>query len=259
MSMTTPVDRSRLVETLKNLGLTKYEALVYIGLLGVQSGTATEIHQLSGVPRASVYPALNRLIRKNLVSISHTSPRRYQASAPEVGIDHLLGRMEENAGEAKTALREIHHKPVRREPGEEELIWSIYGKERIIDRLIDLIEPAKQEVRLIAQWDLLKDGIADALLGLPAKVSVEVICDRWEYGRHPNLTVFQLPFPPSLHDSVPPNNMAGVFIIDEKQVLVSMGSSEETPNALLSESAGFVQFFSRYYRFIIDWRERQVQ
>ena len=56
-----------IAESLKSLGLTKYEALVYIALLQASGATATEIHELSGVPRASVYPVLERLSQKQLV------------------------------------------------------------------------------------------------------------------------------------------------------------------------------------------------
>jgi sugar-specific transcriptional regulator TrmB len=257
MSMTV-VDRTRLVDILKNLGLTKYEALVYIGLLGMRGGTATEIHELSGVPRASVYPALNRLIRKNLVSISHTSPRRYRATSPDEGISQLLGRMEVNATEAREALHKIQRKPLRKEGGEGELIWSIYGREHIVNRLIDLIEGAKQEVRLIAHWDLLQGEVADALLSLSREVNVEVICDRWEC-EEPFPITLMIPPAKTLRDSIPPHSMAGVFCIDGKQAMVSMGSREEQPSALFSESVGFVQFFSRYYRFIADWSKRKNQ
>ncbi|MDD1678917.1 MAG: TrmB family transcriptional regulator [Methanomicrobiales archaeon] len=254
----TSVDQNRLVEILKNLGLTKYEALVYIGLLGIREGSATEIHEISGVPRASVYPALNRLMQKNLVSISHTSPRRYRATPPEEGIGHLLSRIEVNADEAKETLREIHQKPIQKVRGEEELIWSIYGKEHIIDRLVDLIEGAKVDIRLMAHWDLLQGEVADALIGIPPAVKVEMICDRWESERQPHFTVLAEPVQP-FRDSIPPPNMAGMFLVDGKQVMVSMGSGDEMPSALFSESAGFVQFFLRYYRFILDWKKQSDQ
>lgn len=72
-----------LIESLKSLGLTKYEALVYIGLLRMVGATATEVHEISGVPRASVYPVLDRLVQKELVSVSHTTPKRFDAVPPD--------------------------------------------------------------------------------------------------------------------------------------------------------------------------------
>ena len=59
-----PEESLNIAESLKSLGLTKYEALVYIALLKVAGATATEIHEISGVPRASVYRVLDRLTRK---------------------------------------------------------------------------------------------------------------------------------------------------------------------------------------------------
>ena len=59
----------RVIECLKSLGLTKYEALVYIALLKLESATASEIHEISGVPRASVYTVIDQLVEKGLVSV----------------------------------------------------------------------------------------------------------------------------------------------------------------------------------------------
>jgi sugar-specific transcriptional regulator TrmB len=81
--MTAPRDiPNNLLESLKSLGLTKYEALVYIGLLRVAGATATEIHEISGVPRASVYPVLDRLVQKELVSVSYITPNGSTRSLP---------------------------------------------------------------------------------------------------------------------------------------------------------------------------------
>src|SRR5512137_2382971 len=87
----------RVTECLKSLGLTKYEALVYIALLRVASATASEIHELSGVPRASVYPVIDQLLDKDLVSVSQSSPKRFAAIPPEEAIDHLTAGIGRNA------------------------------------------------------------------------------------------------------------------------------------------------------------------
>jgi len=43
-----PSPHLALTEMLKSLGLTKYEALVYIGLLKEPGATATRIHEVAG-------------------------------------------------------------------------------------------------------------------------------------------------------------------------------------------------------------------
>ncbi|MDD1684314.1 MAG: TrmB family transcriptional regulator, partial [Methanoregula sp.] len=95
-----PEDPVRIVECLKSLGMTKYEALVYIALLRVPSATASEIHESSSVPRASVYPVLDQLLEKDLVSVSQSAPKRFAALPPDEGIARLLGRIERNAASA---------------------------------------------------------------------------------------------------------------------------------------------------------------
>jgi sugar-specific transcriptional regulator TrmB len=68
----------RVTKCLKSLGLTIYEARVYVALLNVASATASEIHEISGVPRASVYTVIDQLLEKGLVSVSQSAPKRMQ-------------------------------------------------------------------------------------------------------------------------------------------------------------------------------------
>ena len=78
-------DSVKVIDCLKSLGLTKYEALVYIALLKVVSATASEIHEISTVPRASVYPVLDQLQEKKLISIARSTPKRFAALSPGGG------------------------------------------------------------------------------------------------------------------------------------------------------------------------------
>ncbi len=55
-----------IAESLKSLGLTKYEALVYIALLKVSGATATEIHEISGVHAHRSTRSWTAFCRKNL-------------------------------------------------------------------------------------------------------------------------------------------------------------------------------------------------
>lgn len=91
MAKTVPPSTTMIQEHLKSLGLTKYESLVYIALLQVDGATATEIHEISGgVPRASVYPVLDKLSKKQLVNVTTTSPKRFAATPPDEPSTALL-------------------------------------------------------------------------------------------------------------------------------------------------------------------------
>jgi len=245
--------RAALPETLKSLGFTKYEALVYVALLGMEAATATEIHGLSGVPRASVYPVLDRLVGKNLVAVSHATPRRYSAIPPEEGIENLLSRIEGDARRAKEILSEIYRKRVTVERGDQELIWSIHGEEKIVSRLRDLIRGARKRVQVITTWPFLERMLLPEITGLPPSVLVEVITSRWEGPVPEGLKVHVRPPPPGGRAGHLAMETAGIFIIDGGKGMVVMGISDETPTALFSESPGFLRFFSQIWSLNLAW------
>jgi predicted transcriptional regulator len=249
-----------LPEILKSLGFTRYEALVYIALLGMEGATATEIHEVSGVPRASVYPVLDRLAEKNLVTVSHATPKRFSALPPDEGIGNLLSRIEEDARRAKEILSEIHRnrKRATAERGEEELIWSIHGEEKVSSRLGDLIAGAGRRVQIFATWPFLEKVLLPVLLRLPPSIGVEVITGRWEGPVPPGVRV-HLRTPVAGHARRPPLETAGIIIVDDEKAMVVMGISDESPTALFSESPGFLRFFSQIWSMNLAWATRPAQ
>jgi HTH-type transcriptional regulator, sugar sensing transcriptional regulator len=253
--------RVSLPEILKSLGFTKYEALVYVALLGMEAGTATEIHELSRVPRASVYPVLDRLVEKNLVAVSHATPRRYSALPPEKGIDNLLARIEEDARRAKEVLAEIHRQRVSVERGDQELIWSIHGEEKIITHLRDLVAHARSRIQVMSHWPLVRKILLEDPHAVAPRVQTEVICNEWEGEVPAGMTVHARDFGivSGRHAELPPHDLAGIFIIDGEKAMVIMGVSDEVPTALLSESPGFLRFFSQIWSLNLAWATRKAR
>lgn len=241
-----PESSGTITEALKTLGLTKYEALVYVALLHVTRATATEIHELSGVPRASVYPVLDRLIQRNLVTVSHTSPKRFSAIPPAAAVNSLMQGIGEQASYAKETLQELYDRREAPEGGGQELIWTITGDAQIKRRIRDLIAEARDEVQLLGSWGLVQD-LSEILALAAGRVRIEVITDRREGEIHPAIQVSTM-IPPILQ--VQGDERAGIIFVDGSKVMVVMGSEEETPIALSSESEGFYRFFSRYWSLI---------
>jgi sugar-specific transcriptional regulator TrmB len=251
--MTESPNSADLTEALKSVGLTKYEALVYIALLKVEGATATEIHEISGVPRASVYPVLDRLIQKNLVIVSQSTPKRFRAIPPDEGIDNLLRQIQADADAAKQVLQDIYRQRVTAEAGVEELIWSIYGEGNITQRLDELISHAALSIRIVSSWQFLQKTIRSVMRAAERGVSVEIISDHPAAPGECPASVRWIALPVSLRPAQPEiENMAGIFIVDEERALLLMGSTDVTPTALYSESAGFVNFFTQYWSFILS-------
>lgn len=245
----------QLIGWLKSLGMTKYEALVYIALLKVTSATASEIHESSGVPRASVYPVLDQLLDKDLVSVSQSAPKRFAAIPAGDAIDKLTARIGRDAEQARESLNAIHRERIAAEEGSGELIWNIYGIAGIRKRLAELIAGAETDIRIIAHSQVFSEDIRDLLKQCAERVSVEVITPAWK-GPVPKTMNVYLKKPTGLPKELERSGdmlAGGVCIIDGKKVMVIVGSAAEDAVALFSESEGFVRFFVRYYGLIIDW------
>jgi sugar-specific transcriptional regulator TrmB len=253
-----PEDPVRLVECLKSLGMTKYEALVYIALLRVPSATASEIHDSSSVPRASVYPVLDQLLGKDLVTVSQSAPKRFAALPPDEAITRLLSRIERDAMSAKSALLTIHRRRIAPEQGSEELIWNLYGLDAIRRKLVDLISGATKEIRLIAHPDILAGEVGDALAALADRVAIEVVtpCREGPAMETMNISVKQHPMVSLDPDTARDLMAGGICIIDGRKVMVILGSGTADAVALFSESEGFVLFFLRYYSLVFDWAKK---
>jgi HTH-type transcriptional regulator, sugar sensing transcriptional regulator len=248
----------QLIASLKSLGMTKYEALVYIALLRVMSATASEIHESSGVPRASVYPVIDQLLDKDLVSVSQSAPKRFAAIPPQEAIGKLMARIDQDATLALESLKTIHQQRMAAEQGSGELIWNIYGIGSIRRRLAELIAGADTDIRIIAHTQVFSAEVKETLKKSAGRVRVEIITPEWD-GPVPktmNLYLKKHPGLPRELDKAKDMLAGGVCIIDGSKVMVIVGSGEEDAVALFSESEGFVRFFVRYYALIIDWAKK---
>lgn len=252
MAKNTP-STTMIQEHLKSLGLTKYESLVYIALLQVDGATATEIHEISGVPRASVYPVLDKLSRKQLVNVSTTSPKRFAATPPDEAIDGLIARITQDSAAVKKELTAAYEERTSMNPAErQEMIWSIHGAENIGSRTVDLIRSATSEVCILAGRVTLTPPIQEAIESLDPDITVEIAIstDAKRDDIPPNarqlVVLGMIAHPEIIPDERKP---PCVFIVDRKRVMAFVSSDTEVPSALYSESPGFVNLFTGYWAF----------
>ena len=65
---------------LKNLGLNSYEAKTWVALLSRGMATATELSDISNVPRSRSYDVLESLERKGFIKVKHGKQISYKQS-----------------------------------------------------------------------------------------------------------------------------------------------------------------------------------
>jgi len=86
-----PASMDRLVE----LGLTSYEAKVYLALIRRDSFAAADVSRLAGIPRQRIYDVLATLVQKGLASQRPGPPAKYTPVSPEIAIERLLATRRE--------------------------------------------------------------------------------------------------------------------------------------------------------------------
>lgn len=77
------------VEKLQRVGLTEYEAKVYLALLNTHLSTATQASEKSGVPRTKIYSVLESLRDKGWVRVYSGVPLLFKAAEPTAIFDRV--------------------------------------------------------------------------------------------------------------------------------------------------------------------------
>ncbi|RLG48077.1 MAG: hypothetical protein DRN92_01810 [Thermoproteota archaeon] len=94
------------VEKLKRVGLTEYEAKAYLCLLRNHLNSATKLSKKSGVPRTKIYAVLRSLQQKGWVKIYSGAPLLFRAVDPSKVFDRIKRDYEEFLESIQTMLSE---------------------------------------------------------------------------------------------------------------------------------------------------------
>ncbi|GHE74675.1 TrmB family transcriptional regulator [Streptomyces vinaceus] len=95
------------VNDLVSLGLSRYEARVYLALVRRESYTAAEAARAADVPRQRVYDVLDALVRRRLAVLRPGRVAAFSAVAPELALARLMAVQRESLerlSAASTAL-----------------------------------------------------------------------------------------------------------------------------------------------------------
>lgn len=135
-----------LLDTVKNLGFTEYEAKAYLALLAESPVTGYAAAKNSGVPRSKIYEVLESLSARGDVIVSHGEPPLYKALPAKELIAARKARAEENFAAAERSLEQFEHSVADREN-----IWNITGRDAILQKVNECIAAAKKRI-LMEIW-----------------------------------------------------------------------------------------------------------
>lgn len=174
--------------TLRDLGLSEYEARAYRALLRTGPTTAKELSRASDVPMGRIYDVLNSLEQYNLVrSQAASRPKKYVGVEPDAALDRLLAdkkrELDEKAQQYEDLVDELVDELDAAEPIEGQFWTAAVGPEETIDLLLERLAAADRHIILVAsavtpQLDLGEVGnaVAEALeRALDRGVSIKLL------------------------------------------------------------------------------------
>ena len=137
--------QNKTIDSLKKLGLSTYQALVYISLTYMISGTATEISVNSNVPRSKIYDVLKILGEKGFLEIERGRPLKYHVVQPKEVFRRQKDKLLEELEIAEMELNHAYENQLSKIPAP---IWLIHGTNRIIKKELEIISRAKKTVNI---------------------------------------------------------------------------------------------------------------
>lgn len=233
------------IESLERLGLSSYEAKVFVALQKLGVGTAREVAETTDVPRSQVYSTAESLGERGLIDVQQSSPIRYRPLSIEEARAQLRNRFERESDRAFEYIEEVRSDAATSE--ESEGVWTITGRETIDTRVVTQLRDARREIVLgIKREEMLTEATAAALRdAADAGVSATVISqDPAVRGRFDEIENVRAEAP-AIEES-PDGRSGRILVVDGRTILLSVladpdadGTAEET--AIWSTDTNFAR------------------
>lgn len=216
------------IEGLKRLGLTTYEARVFLGLQKLGRGTASEVSDVADVPRSQVYGAAEALDGRGLIETQQSTPTVYRPVSLEQARRQLLDQLAETGAETFDYLDAIQGSQESQERTES--IWMIDGRDSVTARTRTL---AKQAESRLLYAPATPSVVTEEILGAFAAAAdrgVRVViasADRTVLARAEaaeGVTAFRVPL-----ERAPDVSTARLLVADGETILLSTRTAGQTP------------------------------
>ncbi|MDW8045393.1 MAG: helix-turn-helix domain-containing protein [Nitrososphaerota archaeon] len=120
-SFSTLYSEEALISKLQQMGMSGYEAQVYVAALKIGPSTAAQLARHTKVPRQRIYDVLDSLANKGIVTVTMSKPKIYSVVAPRRCINLLMERIktiESLANEVLDHLNTLYAHYINQEFGE---------------------------------------------------------------------------------------------------------------------------------------------
>lgn len=119
---------------LEEIGLSDKEASVYIALLQVDHDSVLDLSKRTGINRTTIYPVLESLAKKGLVSEMQVDKKVHFKAEPPERLESFVERRKINFEEQSKRLKDIvpQLKSIQRESGERPIVKYFEGIDGIV-------------------------------------------------------------------------------------------------------------------------------
>lgn len=245
--------REKVARTLKNLGLTEYEARAYTGLVSVGPTSAGELSDTSNVPYSRIYDVLSKLERKGWIEIQSGRPTRYKAKSPSEALRLAQIEQEQEFKEAsETILKELE--PVYEQKAEMKKpdIWVIRGTRNLIGKIGEMF--ARAQIEILITIPTLTKELAELQNFFPLleakNLKLRMLTSK--KGRFAK----KLRSAPNLEIRYREPLFGGGIIVDSREVLLVLGGARERLG-IWSDEVGLTKFAKEYFEYL--WKDSKVK
>ncbi len=168
------MNTEQIEQTFENLGLSMYQSKVLLSLIQHGEAKASDISELSGVPRAKVYSVLDQLADNGLVDKKPGRPVKYKPKAPEKIVERLKHNIQLDYSERLRKVEEAEGELVEQLKGFQSSPSSEVSSKELI-RVVRVGEPSERETRLMYSQAESEVNVASKTFEYYPKVKKELI------------------------------------------------------------------------------------
>ncbi len=148
--------QTELGNLLINLGLSSYEAKIYLSLANEKSSEVRKIGMLSGVPRTKVYSSLRKLVQRGLIAEIPGKTQKFSVTPPSTSFKSIIRSQKKELSEQAASLVKLEKTVSLLDSKVEERgrlaaikkseVWSFEGNTEIMVLISDLLSNAENSV-----------------------------------------------------------------------------------------------------------------
>lgn len=257
--------KNEAIQMMQSLDLTKYEAELYVALIQMKEGTASEISRIAQIPRARIYDVAQKLVSKGLIEIVNSRPLRYHALSVDLTLNKVMRRQERNISAARELLKQLEESP-ELDATQQGQFWIINGIDNIDARVEEMLNFSHGSILYVAQSASLVSAEIIEILSRKLGEGLEITLASPDVGTS---TLLKERFPDSRFLSLPSmfsdqGSFGRLVISDGNRMLIStltanMSSEIPSESAIWSDSPGFILTIGTLFCAVVDQSIAQVE